>query len=92
MAVVNSRCLRAHKLAVKGGTTVTPDMETDVITYKEALWLATMGGAKALDLEERVGSFEVRCKGRMRWLVHDEGDRRCRIDMMLVHDDIYIYR
>ena len=27
MAVVNSRCLRAHKLAVKGGYEVTPDME-----------------------------------------------------------------
>lgn len=27
MAVVNSRCLRAHKLAIKGGLEVTPDME-----------------------------------------------------------------
>ncbi len=46
MAVVNSRCLRAHKLAARGGTTVTPDMEVDVITFKEALWLATVGGAQ----------------------------------------------
>ncbi|PNH11926.1 Guanine deaminase [Tetrabaena socialis] len=59
MAVVNSRCLRAHKLAVAGGTRVTPEMETDVITFKEALWLATMGGAQALDLADRIGSFEV---------------------------------
>ena len=46
MAVVNSRCLRAHKLAVSGGTIVTPEMEKDVITFKEALWLATVGGAQ----------------------------------------------
>ncbi|KXZ46833.1 hypothetical protein GPECTOR_40g567 [Gonium pectorale] len=58
MAVVNSRCLRAHKLAVSGGTTVTPEMEKDVITFKEALWLATVGGAQALDLADRVGTFE----------------------------------
>ncbi|KAG2495263.1 hypothetical protein HYH03_006536 [Edaphochlamys debaryana] len=58
MAVVNSRCLRAHKLAVSGGTTVTPEMETDVITFKEALWLATVGGAQALDMGERVGQFK----------------------------------
>ncbi|EFJ44340.1 hypothetical protein VOLCADRAFT_65103 [Volvox carteri f. nagariensis] len=47
MAVVNSRCLRAHKLA------------KDVITFKEALWLATVGGAQALDMSDRVGTFEV---------------------------------
>ncbi|KAG2454759.1 hypothetical protein HYH02_000594 [Chlamydomonas schloesseri] len=59
MAVVNSRCLRAHKLAVSGGTIVTPEMETDVITFKEALWLATVGGAQALNMEDRVGTFAV---------------------------------
>ncbi|GIL58834.1 hypothetical protein Vafri_13806 [Volvox africanus] len=59
MAVVNSRCIRAHKLAVSGGTTVTPEMEKDVITFKEALWLATVGGAQALDLADVVGTFEV---------------------------------
>ncbi|GAX82583.1 hypothetical protein CEUSTIGMA_g10009.t1 [Chlamydomonas eustigma] len=58
MAVVNSRCLRAHKLAVKGGLEVTPDMEVDVISYKEGLYLATMGGAKALNIDNQVGSFE----------------------------------
>ncbi|GLC60250.1 hypothetical protein PLESTB_001590700 [Pleodorina starrii] len=59
MAVVNSRCLRAHKLAVSGGTIVTSEMEKDVITFKEALWLATVGGAQALDMADRVGTFEV---------------------------------
>lgn len=59
MAVVNSRCLRAHKLANSGGTIVTPEMEVDVISWRDALWLATMGGAQALDLADRVGTFEV---------------------------------
>lgn len=59
MAVVNSRCLRAHKLANSGGTIVTPEMEVDVITWKEALWLATAGGAAALDMSSRVGTFAV---------------------------------
>lgn len=72
MAVVNARCLRAHKLAVSGGTLVTPEMETDVITFKEALWLATMGGAQALDLQvsERQGGRGGRGgwkDGRMEW-------------------------
>eukprot|EP00798_Chlamydomonas_sp_ICE-L_P022726 gene22726-29887_t len=59
MAVVNSRCLRAHKLAVKGGLDVTPDMEEDVISFKEGLYLATMGGdVKALNTEHQVGTFE----------------------------------
>lgn len=34
MAVVNSRCLRAHKIANSGGIIVTAAMEVDVITYK----------------------------------------------------------
>ncbi|GLC37407.1 hypothetical protein PLESTM_000580300 [Pleodorina starrii] len=59
MAVVNSRCLRAHKLAVSGDTIVTSEMEKDVITFKEALWLATVGGSQALDMADRVGTFEV---------------------------------
>lgn len=59
MSVVNSRCLRAHKLAVKGGLIVTPEMEEDVMSYKEGLYLATMGGARALNIEHQVGSFEV---------------------------------
>jgi len=59
MAVINGRCLRAHKLALKGGLEVTPDMEVDVLTYKEGLYLATMGGARALGIEDQVGSFEV---------------------------------
>ena len=50
---VRSRCLRAHKLAVKGGLEVTPDMEVDVISYKEGLYLATLGGARALNIEVR---------------------------------------
>lgn len=58
MAVVNSRCLRAHKLSVKGGLEVTPDLEVDVISYKEGLYLATLGGAKALNIEHQVGTFE----------------------------------
>ena len=58
MAVVNSRCLRAHKLAVKGGLEVTPEMEEDVISFKEGLYLATMGGARALNIDHQVGSFE----------------------------------
>ncbi|GFR42050.1 hypothetical protein Agub_g2866 [Astrephomene gubernaculifera] len=57
MAVVNSRCLRAHKLAQSGGTTVTADMEVDVLGWREALWLATVGGAQALDLSHAVGTF-----------------------------------
>lgn len=58
MAVVNSRCLRAHKLALKGGLEVTPEMEEDVISFKEGLYLATMGGAKALNIDHQIGSFE----------------------------------
>lgn len=98
MAVVNSRCLRAHKLALKGGLEVTPDMEVktpdvmclrlsvsfgvgawggsgwrtqrlyglralnarpcrmqvDVISYKEGMYLATLGGAKALNIDVSV--------------------------------------
>ncbi|KAL6750281.1 hypothetical protein V8C86DRAFT_2816921 [Haematococcus lacustris] len=57
MAVVNSRCLRAHKLALKGGYQVTPDMEVDVLSYKEGLYLATLGGAKALGIDHQVGTF-----------------------------------
>lgn len=98
MAVVNSRCLRAHKLAVKvsfpnqspsphctchvmshidslcvldprpskGGLVVTPEMEEDVISFKEGLYLATMGGARALNIDHQVGLgfFEPRsCHG-----------------------------
>ncbi|KAG1674922.1 hypothetical protein FOA52_014715 [Chlamydomonas sp. UWO 241] len=67
MAVVNARCLRAHKLHVKGGFdnkmtarfTVTPDMEEDLISYKEGLYLATMGSARAINIDDKVGSFEV---------------------------------
>lgn len=59
MAVVNSRCLRAHKLAVKGGYDVTPDMEEDVISFKEGLYLATLGGARALNIDDQVGTLEV---------------------------------
>jgi guanine deaminase len=91
MAVVNSRCLRAHKLALKvsqisacfqllvlvpsnliaqvvvllskvvscihsshslqGGLEITPDLEVDVISYKEGLYLATLGGACALGID-----------------------------------------
>ena len=56
---VCSRCLRAHKLAVKGGLEVTPDMEVDVISYKEGLYLATLGGARALNIEVRRKAVEV---------------------------------
>uniref|UniRef100_A0A7S0VP69 Guanine deaminase n=1 Tax=Polytomella parva TaxID=51329 RepID=A0A7S0VP69_9CHLO len=58
-AVVNSRAIRAFNIAQSGGTKVTPEMEKDVITYKEALYLATMGGAESLDLADRIGSFHV---------------------------------
>jgi hypothetical protein len=40
----------------QGGLDVTPDMETDVLTYKEGLYLATMGGASALGIEVTVGN------------------------------------
>ena len=39
MAVVNSRCLRAHKLAIKGGVEVTPDMEVGVeMARRSGVW------------------------------------------------------
>lgn len=41
---------------VQGGLEVTPDMETDVISFKEGLYLATVGGAKALGIDVSAGS------------------------------------
>ncbi len=34
---------------------MTPDMEEDVISYKEGLYLATLGGAKALNIDVGAG-------------------------------------
>lgn len=62
MAVINSRCLRAHKLAVKGGLEVTPEIEEDVISYKEGLYLATLGGAKALSIDVSLRGCLLGCK------------------------------
>jgi hypothetical protein len=36
---------------LQGGLEITPDLEVDVISYKEGLYLATLGGARALGID-----------------------------------------
>lgn len=38
---------------------VNPDNVASSLSYKDALYLATLGGAKALAMENEIGSFEV---------------------------------
>jgi hypothetical protein len=50
-----------HGGSQQGGYDVTPDMEVDVISYKEGLYLATLGSAKALGID--VSRTQLRCLG-----------------------------
>lgn len=58
MAVVNSHALKAAQLQ-PGASSVAAAAANDdhVLTWQQALWMGTMGGALALGLEQEVGSF-----------------------------------
>lgn len=57
--VINSRALRTHKITMQRMGVWSGNAEEDVLTFKEAFWLATQGGAEVLGLEDMLGSFEV---------------------------------
>eukprot|EP00877_Chromochloris_zofingiensis_P000040 jgi/Chrzof1/10036/Cz04g24270.t1 len=60
MAVINSRALRAAALMhAASDADLTKLKQAAVITWEEALYLATMGGAHALGLDSTIGSFAV---------------------------------
>lgn len=51
---------------------------TRPITWKEAIFLATLGGAQALGLDDRVGSFEVGKSFDAQWIRF--GEQGSRLD------------
>lgn len=65
-AVVASWALHAQKVAAAGKPAELalqhqrqPGRDPDVVNWKDALWLATVGGAKALGIQDSVGTLEV---------------------------------
>lgn len=50
-------CIRMTYVASKATSFHHPEYKP--LTLKECFWLATMGGARALDLEHSIGSFSV---------------------------------
>ncbi|KAK9701951.1 hypothetical protein K7432_011484 [Basidiobolus ranarum] len=57
-AVITSRFLEVARLE-EDKTADTTDSNSLQLNYKEAFWLATMGGAESLGIHNDVGSFEV---------------------------------
>jgi len=57
---MNRKNGKSENLQIKNGKTEnsTHDLQ-DVVDYKEAFWLATVGGASVLGISDKIGNFEV---------------------------------
>ncbi|KAJ3340868.1 hypothetical protein HDU93_006160 [Gonapodya sp. JEL0774] len=58
-AVGNSRQLEVSEMLVNGGKQEPGTKESPVISWKDAFYLATLGGAQALSLDDHIGSLEA---------------------------------
>jgi guanine deaminase len=59
-AVVTSRCLANHQYQCNEAASAGEnDYDSSSLDYRHALWLATLGGARALGLEDRIGTLAV---------------------------------
>ncbi|KAF4139979.1 Amidohydrolase family [Phytophthora infestans] len=91
LRAIQTCVLTIKALEIQEGTSGAPTQPFD---FKDAFWLATMGGAKALNLEEDTGSFAVgKCfdailvdVNRGRNLVFSERDTPLDVFQKVIHN------